>query len=154
MRKMRRSDRQMTNEEAVNLLKSGEYGILSTIDDEKQPYGTPLSYVYINDKIYFHCAMEGQKLDNIIDNHKVCFTVVGRTHILPEKFSTEYESVMVFGNAKLVGDEDEKILALRELINKYSAGFVEEGSEYIERAKNNTLVVRIDIRNLTGKHRV
>lgn len=150
---MRRSDRQMSNEEGVALLKRGEYGILSTIDDEKQPYGTPLSYVYQEDKIYFHCAKEGQKIDNILGSPKVCFTVVGRTNVLPEQFATDYESVMAFGNARLVADDDEKIFALKEIVKKYSAGFIKEGDEYIERAKNNTLVVRIDISNLTGKHR-
>lgn len=151
MRKMRRSDKQMTEMEAKDLLVRGEYGILSTIDDSKQPYGTPLSYVYSDGKIYFHSAMEGQKLDNLIDNGRVCFTVVGRTNVLPEKFSTEYESVMVFGHAKLVGDDDEKKFALRELIKKYSAGFIAEGDEYINRAKNNTMVVKIDLSKITGK---
>lgn len=153
MKKMRRADRQMTREEAVELLNRGEYGVLSTLDDQEQPYGVPLSYAYANDALYIHCANKGTKLDNIIYNSKVCFTVVGKTKVLPGKFSTEYESVIVFGRAGIVNGDD-KVKGLRELIKKYSPEFIKEGEEYIERARENTTVVKIEIVDFSGKHRV
>lgn len=153
MKNMRRSDRKMTMEDAVELLKGGEYGILSTVDNENQPYGTPISYAYLDNCIYIHSANEGTKLDNIKHNSRVCFTVVGRTNILPAKFSTEYESVMAFGTCSIAVGED-KITGLGELIKKYSPDFISEGEAYIERAKDKTTVVKIEIMELTGKHRV
>jgi nitroimidazol reductase NimA-like FMN-containing flavoprotein (pyridoxamine 5'-phosphate oxidase superfamily) len=142
----------LTQEEAMKLLGSGEYGILSTIGEGNLPYGVPVSYALVENSIYFHCANEGAKLDNIKGNSKVCFTVVGKTNVLAEKFSTEYESVIVFGNAAIV-EGDEKVLGLKEIIKKYSPDFIPEGDEYINRAKNETTVVRISIEGFTGKHR-
>lgn len=153
MKNMRRSDRKMDEVSTKELLKRGEFGILSTTDNSGVPYGIPLSYAFLEDKIYLHCAPEGSKLDNIIGNNKVCFTVVGNTKVLPDKFSTEYESAVVFGNAFIISDKDEKVFGLKELVKKYSPDFINEGDEYIQRALEKTAVVRIDIEQLTGKRR-
>ena len=153
MKSMRKIDRQMTNEETLGVLLKGEYGILSTIDESGQLFGTPLSYVVNGDNIYFHCALVGTKLDNIYFNKKVCFTVVGSTKVLEDKFSTEFESVMAFGDANIIEGE-EKLLALRQVIKKYSPGFIEAGEMYINKAIEKTCVVRIKITHLTGKHRI
>ncbi|MDF2672939.1 MAG: hypothetical protein K0R09_1204 [Clostridiales bacterium] len=152
MKSMRRADRQMVREEATELLKRGEYGVLSTLDSLNQPYGVPLSYAYADNSIYIHCANEGTKLDNIKSNSNVCFTVVGNTNILPDKFTTEYESVIVFGKGIIVSGND-KAKGLREIIKKYSPEFIKEGEEYIERAMDKTTVVKIEIEDFSGKHR-
>ena len=149
---MRRSDRKMDDLEALNLLSICEYGILSTVNDDNQPYGVPLSYSLKENLIYFHSATEGSKLDNIIYNNKVCFTVVGKTRVLPGEFSTEYESVVVFGQASIIEGE-EKLLALMEIIKKYSPGFTMEGKEYMDRDAMKTKVVKIQIEGFTGKRR-
>ena len=90
MRRMRRSDRETDPDTAINLLSKCEFGVLSTVDEGKQPYGIPVNYVHHNNSIFFHCAKAGYKLDNIKYNPKVSFCVVGRTKILPSEFSTEY----------------------------------------------------------------
>ena len=153
MKKMRRFDRLMTDEEAIELLKTGEYGILATVDSENQPFGTPLSYVYYDGNIYFHSAKEGTKLDNIKNNSKVCFTVVGKTEVLPKDFSTNYESIMAFGKATLVEDS-EKGAILMEIVKKYSPGFISEGEAYKNSDMHKTKVVKIQIDIFTGKHRL
>lgn len=151
-KEMRRKDRELETSEAIELLKKCEYGTLSTVGENGYPYGVPVSYVFINNSIYFHCAMIGYKLDNIINNNKVSFSVVGATNILAEKFSTEYESVIIFGTAKEIF-EDEKNTALLELINKYSPEYVESGKAYIANASMKTKVIKIDIEHMTGKAR-
>jgi len=151
-REIRRKDRMITNDEAIEILKSNDYGVLSTTGENGYPYGVPISYVFFNDAIYFHCASEGHKLDNISNNSKVSFCVVGQTNILPAKFSTEYESVIVFGEAIEVSN-DEKYTALLEIANKYSANFIEEGKEYIQRSGNATKVMKINIEHISGKAR-
>lgn len=150
-KEMRRKDRQITIHEAKLILENGEYGIFSTYDGQF-PYSVPVNYVYFNDCIYFHCAKEGHKLTNIELNPNVSFCVVGRTKLLPEKFSTIYESAILFGRASLVEGE-EKRNALLELINKYSPDFIESGIEYINRTIDSTNVVKIEILHLTGKAR-
>ena len=62
---MRNKKREVSREVVDVILQRGEYGILSTIGEHGYPCITPLSYVYMNNCIYFHCAEEGEKLDNI-----------------------------------------------------------------------------------------
>jgi hypothetical protein len=149
-REIRRKDRELKNDEVIEILKNNEYGVISTVRPNGYPYGVPISYVYINDSIYFHCAIEGHKLDNIKNNDKVSFCVVGKTCVLPDKFSTEYESVIIFGRANEVFD-DEKNTALIEILNKYSPDYIEQGKEYIQKASKVTKVIRINIEHISGK---
>lgn len=152
-REMRRKDRKASMEEAMELLKNSEYGILATLGQDNMPYAVPLSYAYIEHSIYIHCATEGHKLDNIKANPKVSFCVVGDTELFPGDFSTNYESVVVFGIASIVEDKEEKIKGLKVLIDKYSPDFQKEGQEYINRAFAATCVIKIDIEHLSGKKR-
>lgn len=71
---------------------------------------------------------------------------------MPDKFSTKYESVVVFGRATEVF-EDEKDLALFEIVKKYSPEYIEEGKEYIEKAKKRAKVIKISVEHITGKAR-
>ena len=151
-REMRRKDRSIDNQQAVQLLEKGQYGVLSTVGENGYAYGVPLSYVYHRGNIYFHCAVEGNKLDNIRFNNKVSFCVVGDTEPLPDKFSYRYESVIVFGHAEEVYDK-EKEDALVAIIQKYSAEYMEKGMEYIRKDGNKTKVIKINIEHLTGNAR-
>lgn len=112
-------------------IKNGEFGTFSTISENGYPYGVAVNYVYFNDSIYFHCARNGHKLDNISKNNKVSFLVVANESVIPDKFSTTYSSAIVFGKACTVENEEKKN-ALVEIIKKYSKGFFEEGMKYIE----------------------
>ncbi|WP_143317752.1 pyridoxamine 5'-phosphate oxidase family protein [Clostridium sp. HBUAS56017] len=151
-REMRRKDRELKNDEIIEVLKNTSYGILSTISENGYPYGVPISYVFFNDSIYFHCATKGHKLDNILNNDKVSFCVVDSIYVLPEEFSTKYESIVVFGKAIEVLD-DEKNMALLETLNKYSPDFIEQGKEYIIKAGKATKVIKITIDHISGKAR-
>jgi uncharacterized protein len=152
---MRRIDRLMNEEETLSILKRGEYGILATVDQNGQPYGVPLNYVFLDNCIYYHGTQEGgSKHNNILNNDKVSFTIVGTTKVLPDKFSTLYESVIVFGEANLVNDKKEKSKAFKEFIKKYSPQFITEGEKYLGSAGTKTIIVRITIKSLTGKHKV
>ncbi|CAB1079966.1 hypothetical protein D1AOALGA4SA_7663 [Olavius algarvensis Delta 1 endosymbiont] len=149
---MRRKDRAITEDEALALLNAAEYGVLSTVADNGKAYGVPLNYCVIDDFIYFHCAVEGQKIDNISHNKSVSFCAVGNTKILPDKFGTIYESVIVSGEIEEVFDSD-KQLALEGLLHKYSSEFIDEGLKYIEGLKEKTKVFKITINTVTGKAR-
>ena len=151
-RKIRRVDRAISESEAKEILQKGEYGILSTVSIDGQPYGVPVSYSHTGGIIYFHCAVEGHKLENLSGNNKVSFCVVGKTEVLPEKFGTKYESVIVFGKAFEVLD-DEKHKGLLELLKKYSSGFIGKGLQYIESTGGKTRVYKIVIESITGKSR-
>src|SRR6056297_1130907 len=99
-RKMRRNDKKMDQNKALEILKNGEYGVLSTIGKNEYCYGVPLNYVYENNSIYFHSAKEGHKIDNLKLHQKVSFCVVKNQKPIPEKLTTKYESIVVFGKAE------------------------------------------------------
>lgn len=149
MRRVRDTDKQVTYDEAMSILKAAEYGVLSTVDKTGQPYGVPLNYIVLAEDIYLHCALEGHKLDNISQNSQVCFTVVGYSEIVPSSFTAKYESVVVFGKARLA-DEPEKIKMLTELVKKYSPKFQDKGMKVIDAFKDKCAVIKIKIEDITG----
>ena len=153
MEKLRRKDRAITEEEAVALLNKAEYGVLSTVSENGKPYGVPLNFCIINDCIYFHCAVEGQKIDNIKQNKFVSFCAVGNTELLPDKFGTKYESIIVSGEVEEVFDMN-KQKAMEGLLHKYSSEFFDKGIKYIEGLRDKTRVFKITINTLTGKARI
>lgn len=152
MRELRRKDRAITDDEAIAILNKAEYGVLSTISPDGKPYGVPLSFCIIENCIYFHCAIEGRKIDNIEKNNSVSFCAVGNTEILPDKFGTKYESVIVSGEVVEIFD-DNKQIALKGLIKKYSSNYFSKGLEYIDTLKTKTRVFKIRITHLSGKAR-
>jgi nitroimidazol reductase NimA-like FMN-containing flavoprotein (pyridoxamine 5'-phosphate oxidase superfamily) len=150
---MRRKERLMPEKDTLDLLTRAEYGVLSTVDEDGQPYGVPVSFANTTEKIYFHSAQTGHKLDNIENQKQVSFCVVGDTQVLPSQFSTRFESVIVFGEASIVTDREEKLSALILLAQKYAPGFPAEGEVYIQKGFDHTAVVGIKIQHLTGKNR-
>lgn len=152
MREIRRKDREISTRQIIDILKEGKFGVLSTVGDDGQPYGTPLNYLYQNEAIYFHCAVRGLKLDNIKNNLKVSFCVVGSTVVLPSTFGTEYESAIIFGRAAEI-DGPERYNALVGLLEKYCVDYIEEGKKYIEKQDKNTKVIKITIEHISGKAR-
>lgn len=154
-REMRRKDRAMNDAQIQNLLNIGEYGILASQGEEPFPYAIPLSYAMVDGKIYLHCtSRESQTKDNIGYNPNVCFTIVGDTEVLPEKFSTCYESVVVVGTAKEITEEKQKVAGLQALVEKYSGDFMKEGKAYITSALAITSVIEITPIQVTGKFRM
>ena len=149
MRRVRDTEKQVTRDEAMSILKAAEYGVLSTVDKAGQPYGVPLNYIVLDEAIYLHCALAGHKLDNISQNSQVCFTVVGYSEIVPSSFTANYESVVVFGKA-ILASEPEKIKMLTELVKKYSPEFQDKGMKVIDAFKDKCAVIRIKIEDITG----
>lgn len=151
-RPMRRADRALTHEQATAILNKSAYGVLSTVSPDGQPYGVPVSYAYAHETLYFHCAVEGHKLDNLAANPRVSFCVVGETLLLSDQFGTLYESAIVFGNAVEMAGEA-KHAALVELLKKYSPEYIEQGECYIENVFEKTRVFKIEVDTLSGKAR-
>lgn len=151
---MRRTDRAVDAADAVALLKSGGYGVLSTVDAHSQPYGVPVNYVLIENEnaLYIHSAAVGHKLDNISAHPKVAFCVVGDTALLAGKFSTRYHSVIAFGIASVVA-EDEKRAPLMALIEKYFPDELASGDAYIDKMIDKTAVIKVTLDRVTGKAR-
>jgi nitroimidazol reductase NimA-like FMN-containing flavoprotein (pyridoxamine 5'-phosphate oxidase superfamily) len=104
-RTMRRFRQQLTHEECERILAEATSGVLALSGDDGYPYAVPLSHVYQDGKLYFHCAKEGHKLDSIRRNEKVSFCVIAQDEVIPAKRTTAYISVIAFGKAVIVDDE-------------------------------------------------
>jgi hypothetical protein len=151
-RDMRRIKNQMADASAIDLLSRCQEGTLGTISvDNGYPYTVVVNYVFINNKIYFHSAKEGHKIDNIINNNKVSFTVFDNVKVIQETFTAKYQSVTLFGRAKVIPSNKE---VLFELIKKYSPNFLEEGRKYVDKEVDSPVLVEIEIEHMTGKERL
>ena len=155
MYKMRRKDRAVESERAKRFLAAGEWGTLSTVDAQGQPYGVPISYIVLEDTLYFHSAKTGHKISNIQKEPRVCFSVAGNTKPVYEKnnFTTLFESVVVFGKAALVEDSALKHRVLAALCMKYLPEYEGEVAESLKAGAAHTDVYGICIEHITGKLR-
>ena len=150
---MRKKDRELSRQEVEEILAKGMYGVLSMSGGDDYGYGVPLSYVYQDNTIYLHCALEGKKLDYIRRHNKVSFCVVGEAEPLPDKYSMKYKSAIAFGKAIEIHDHDEKVKTLIDLVKKYYTDpeHIKKGKEVAANFVDKTVVIRIDINHLTGK---
>ncbi len=152
---MRRAERAMGAEETDQLLRDGQFGVLCVGGGAGIPYGVPLSYVFRDGIIYFHCATgAGVKLALLKENPRVCFTVVDTALLqpLPDQFSLRYRSVMAFGTAYVAAgsEREDALLALAE---KYAPGRRERAEAYIRRSAGAVSVYGIRLERRTGKAR-
>ena len=151
---IRRKDRIMDDKDCRQVLLKGEYGVRASADAGGQPYATPLSYIYMDNAIYFHCAHEGHKIENISVNPKVCFAVVGRTQpVYAKNFTTYYESVVVFGTVAKIGGDQEKTALLMRLAEKYLPEHMDKAPSDISQSLSRTNIYHINIDYMTGKHK-
>lgn len=148
---MRRQEKIMCQLDTEKIVHEAEFGTLACCGSNGYPYSVPVNYAWENGVIYIHSAREGGKLDSIAFNNKVSFSIVNYQRLLPDKFDTEYESVIIFGEATLVVDVQEKRHALTLLIEKYSHDFREQGMVYIDKAMDATAVIKVNIQHMTGK---
>ncbi len=152
MHPMRRKDRQIPPEEARALFEGGEYLFMAVVGKDGRPYSVPLSYAVIENAVYFHCASEGRKLDNLTACPWVCLNVVGPTRPVYEGgFSTYYESAIIEGRVRLVTDDGEKRRALMVLAEKYLPEHMDKAEKDIAHSWNRTLVYAVSMDSVSGK---
>ena len=135
---------------ALEVLDKAPYVTVSFTRPDGTPYGVPLSLARIDEKtFYFHCAMEGEKLDCIATNPMVALSAVTRcTPTVGPKdgsFTLQYKSAMAVGKAEVVTDKDEKIEALRAICLRFLPHHMDAFDNAIARSLERTAVVRITL---------
>ena len=105
-REMRRKRQQLSPAECEEILRRGTSGVLAAEGDGGYPYAVPLSYIYEDGRLYFHCAKAGHKLDAVRRNKKVSFCVIDRDTIVLEEYTSYFRSVIVFGEMRILEDEE------------------------------------------------
>ena len=152
-----------SKEKIIEFLSSQQTGRISSIDENGYPQIIPMNFVFINDVVYMHSHIKGEKLENIKRNQKVGFEVDKSLEFLPSYFSdptdasladTLYISVVIKGNASIILDKEEKTIALNGLMKKYQP---EGGYEPIKPdmdVLNEVEVIKIVPESLRGKYKI
>ncbi len=150
---MRRKDREMNQEFANYVFDTCEWAVLSMNTPEGFPYSVPLSVVRKENVLYFHCAMDGKKVECLKNDARVFVTAVGKTHRMEKEFTTEFESAMAVGIASEVTDEKEKIEALRLLCLRHTPMNMDHFQEAIEKSLSRTAIWRVTLNEVTAKRK-
>ena len=144
---------------ALEVLDKAPYVTVSFTRPDGTPYGVPLSLARTDERtFYFHCAIEGEKLDCIAANPNVALLAVTKCAptIGPKdgSFTLQYKSAMAIGTAELVTDRNEKIMALRAICLRFLPHHMDAFDAAIERSLSRTAVVRITLSEPpTGKRK-
>ena len=148
---MRRKRQQLSDEETLAILEQATSGVLALLGDEGYPYALPISFVYNDGKIFFHSALTGHKVDAVRACDKASFCVIDQDKVVPEKYTTEFRSVIAFGRIHIVEDEAEKMTATRLLGERYNPHQEEALQHEIKKDYSHMLILRMDIEHITGK---
>lgn len=154
-REMRRGRQQLSREECIDILKKNTAGTLAVLGDGGYPYAVPLSYVYDGQKLYFHCAKSGHKLDAIRSCDRVSFCVIDQDRVVPEEYTTYFRSVILFGRAKILEGTNQIRSALEKLALKYAPeDDAASRNAMIEKEAAALCMVEIEIRHMSGKQAI
>lgn len=153
-RNMRRSKQVLSQADSIAILEKATSGVLAVAGDDDYPYAVPLSFVYADGKIFFHCAKSGHKLDAIARNNKVSFCIIDEDQIVPEEYTTYFRSVIAFGKARILEEEGEKRRAIEKLAAKYSPNQEEGRLKEIDDQISHMCMVEITVDHLSGKEAI
>lgn len=151
-RAVRKKKNEISKDEAKNLLSSSRRGVLAVNGDDGYPYAIPINYLYDeeNNKIIFHGAKAGHKVDSIKKNDKICFTVFGNETIMEENWAPYLQSVVVFGKCHLVENRDDTVRLVKKFALKYYPN-EDMVNEEIANFGKGVQMFEIEIEHLSGK---
>ncbi|MBQ3568969.1 MAG: pyridoxamine 5'-phosphate oxidase family protein [Anaerotignum sp.] len=151
-RPIRKKKNEISIDAAKELLRTSRRGVLAVNGDDGYPYGIPINYLYDeeDEKIIFHGAKAGHKVDALKKNDKICFTVFGNERIKEEAWAPFLQSAVVFGRCHLVESQEDTIALVKKFAAKYypNMDMVNEEAAQFGRAVQ---MFEIQIEHLSGK---
>lgn len=149
-REMRRKQQALDYTECLRILNARENGVMALSGDDGYPYAVPLNHVLADGKLYFHCATEGHKIDAIRRCDKVSYCVCDQGYRKEGDWALTFQSVVVFGRAKILEDQEKAIEITRRLSYQFTddASFIEQE---IRQSGANVLVFSLTPEHITGK---
>ncbi len=147
----------------IKFLNEEDTGRISSIDEHGFPQIIPMNFVFLNDSVYMHSHIRGEKIENIKRNSKVGFEVDRNLEFLPSYFSdpedasladTLYISVVIKGEALLVENNEEKVLALNGLMKKYQPEGRYKPMDKDMDVLDATAVIKIIPKEMNGKYKI
>lgn len=151
-RKMRRFKQQLTNEDAMKILRSEHLGVLSLLGDDDYPYGLPIDYICDDDgHLYFHCAKAGHKIDAMTRHDKVSFCVIDKGWQEEGDFARFVNSVIVFGRLRKVEDHEKTLRQAYKLALNVYPDQTDFYKDEIRKNENTVQVLELIPEHITGK---
>ena len=152
-----------SKDKITEFLNSESTGRIASMDADGFPQIIPMNFVFINDVIYMHSHIRGEKLENIKRNDKVGFEVDRNLEFLPSYFfdptdaslaDTLYISVVMKGICQIIENNEEKTLALNALMKKYQPeGGYEPMNPEME-VLNEVAVIKVTPQTMRGKYKI
>ncbi len=151
---MRRTDRAITQREAIDAIIQRCSVCRLGLTAGQQAYIVPLFFGYDGARLYVHCAHDGLKLELLRQNPLVCveFDVLlgierGAT---PCQWSARYQSVIGFGTARIVTSVEEKQAALSLIMAHYGA----PDARFTPEEAQSVTILCIELEEVSGKQRL
>jgi nitroimidazol reductase NimA-like FMN-containing flavoprotein (pyridoxamine 5'-phosphate oxidase superfamily) len=157
---MRRKDRKMEQKDALEIVKNCQWAMLSMVNCRSDyplgpgsPYTIPVSPVFLDGSLYFHCAEKGHKMENLRKDNRVCLSCVGQAENDELGFSVAYTSALVFALAFEVVEAAEKQKAFVAICKKYAPSQGERIEQYILNHGSQAVLWRLEPVEMSGKQR-
>ena len=151
-RPVRRKKTEISREAAEQLLLQSRRGVLAVNGDGGYPYAVPINYLYDREaqKIYFHGARVGYKVDALRNSDKVCFTVYGNETVREEAWAPFVQSAVIFGRCHLLDGGPSTMAVLKRFMMKYYPS-EQLAEEEIARSGKAVQLFEITVEHLSGK---
>ena len=149
-RELTRKKQKLSCIECKEILKQEVRGVLAVNGDDSYPYALPINYYFDEEsnKIFFHSGKVGHKLDAIAKSDKVSFCVYDNGYHKDGHWSLNIRSVIIFGRIRILDDWSEELMV--KFCKRFTSDMDYIHSE-IEKFKNNTAVLCLEIEHMTGK---
>ena len=169
---MRRKDRQLSDEDALEIVDDCEYATISLIDDEGEIFSIPISIVREGMSIFIHGARSGMKSELLKDGRDVTMVCVSYNHVpqpsqaefeaikddgraLGSKiFTTEYKSAILKTKVYEITGDERKIHALKILCEKYTPRYMSGFDTAIKASLDITRIYEFKIQSMSAKAKI
>ena len=151
-REVSRKNKRILLEESINILKTAKRGVLSVNGDDGYPYGVPLNHYYSDEDgcLYFHGGNTGYRIEAVNNDSRVSYCVIDEGRQRENDWALEFRSVVVFGKAEFIKDEETII----DVVTRLSHNFTSDDN-YIEKeikaSLYRTTLIRLTPEHITGK---
>lgn len=149
-RKMRRINQALSKRECITILQNAPRGVLAVCGEDGYPYAFPMDYIYLDGKLFFHCAREGHKIDAIIANNHASFCVMNEGFRKEGHWALNISSIVLFGKVRIIKNQKENIETARKIAIKYYPT-AEAAEEEVKKAADKVQILEFSIDHMTGK---
>ncbi len=149
-RPMRRIGQALSAQEMDRVLAQAMRGVLAVHGEDGYPYAFPMDFLYLDGRLYFHCAKVGHKLDALRADSRASFCVMDEGYRKEGEWALNIKSVVIFGRVSEVDDPGRAADIARRLGLKYHPT-PESVEVELEKALDRVLILEMTVDHITGK---